>query len=131
MPFFEIKQEILQEGDKKLIFRFFMDTNNNINLHIWSNLEGNIERFQLSNPGKIIQWKKSLGLLSGFTDDEAAKKPGIKASPLIQFKTKEDTSLIESFATIIKHALKDSTSPASLPLNSILTFVLEKITNQS
>lgn len=124
MAFFEIKQEILQKEDKKLVLRFLMDTKNNITLHSWSDVKGNIERFQLAKPGKIIEWKKSSGLFTGNVEDGESQKPGIKASPLLQFETNENSALIENFAGLIKQALKEQ---AASPLGPILTFVLEKI----
>jgi hypothetical protein len=127
MPFFEVKQELLQKENKDLIMRFFMDTKNNTNLHIWTDPEGNMERFQLSNPMHIIEWKRSSGFLTGNLDD-GESKVGFKASPIMKMDNAKDQQMVKKFVDIIQQALKLQSAG---PIGSVLTFVLKKISPES
>ena len=107
----EIDRAILQKQQSGLVYRFFIDAEQRIYLHLWQRLEFEkdqkcsfgVEKFQLSNESWAFEWKKNSSLkFAQISEKNIPYKP--KASPLMIMQSEKDDEAYDYF----KHYLEEN-----------------------
>ncbi len=122
MPFIEITPNRLQQSDPNSKFRLLMDSQRQMNIHIWLDKEDHPIRFQISDNSNILEWKNGQGIKTGKVDDGSQRQMNIKASPLMILSTNQNKQIIADFQKKIHYSLaQNNTNPAVIQaINTIL-----------
>ncbi len=109
-PLQEIDRKILQGGEFDIVYRFFVDSSNQVYLHLWQDAESkkntrrddlNIERFQLSNETWSFEWKQKESLkCARISEDYIPFKA--KGSPLMIMQSQKDEEAYQYFREYLR-----------------------------
>jgi len=108
MPLFEVSHKHLKQDEAGILYRFFQDSKEDLNLYIWQNenmIEASdfgIEKFQIAHKNHILEWKKNSKLKYGRID-EGDNPMGMKRSPMICLREEVDVDELKFIIFYIKN----------------------------
>jgi hypothetical protein len=104
----EVAQEVLPKGQVNVVSRWFHG-HKECDLFIWSDLDGNILKQQLSFFGQIIEWNVIEGLKTGLVIEEEGHNEQMGGSEIVRFDERPQMKPVEQAIELLNHmtALKD------------------------
>ena len=127
----EIDRKILQKQQSGLVYRFFIDAEQKIYLHLWQRLEFEkdqecsfgVEKFQLSNENWAFEWKKNSSLkCAQISEKNIPHKP--KASPLMIMQSEKNDEAYDYFKHYLEENSMEAPSRAEFPERDIQRFLI-------
>lgn len=99
----EVAQEVLPKGQMNIVSRWFHGSKE-CDLFIWSDLEGNILKQQLSVFGQIIEWNVIEGLKTGLViEEEGDDQQAIEGSEVVRFDERPQLKPVEQALDLLRH----------------------------
>ena len=117
--FHEINPIYIKKQEDRPVYRWFQDASNNLDLYVWQDLNGRVNRFQLWNEQVLWEWEEQKGWRFGALDPATGAFRHYQAPVFRYLPLMHHQALQEIFSHMQRQQFQQS--------NEIMAFIFEKI----